>query len=189
MIPEEALQLLLSKLDQCRIPYMVTGSFASNAHGVPRTTYDADVVIDAEKKSVKELLSTLAEEFYLSHEAAEEALAARSMFNVVHLKTGFKIDLILKKYRPFSHVEFERREEGGYLGQSRYFATAEDVILAKLEWSKLGDSEKQFLDALNVAKVRGESLDRTHLNKWGKELSVRELLERLFRELERFGQG
>jgi len=47
MNPEEILQLILSKLDQYGIPYMITGSFASNMHGVPRSTYDADVVIEA----------------------------------------------------------------------------------------------------------------------------------------------
>lgn len=49
MTPEEALGLALSKLDECSIPYMVTGSFASNMHGVPRATYGADVVIDVDE--------------------------------------------------------------------------------------------------------------------------------------------
>lgn len=52
MSPEEALQLVLSKLEQCNIPYMLTGSFASNLHGVPRTTFDADLVIEVDQKSL-----------------------------------------------------------------------------------------------------------------------------------------
>jgi len=45
MTHEDALELLLSKLDECKIPYMITGSFASNIHGLPRATQDADIII------------------------------------------------------------------------------------------------------------------------------------------------
>ena len=78
---------------------------------------------------------------------------------------------------------FAWREKANYLGEPRWFATAEDVILAKLEWSKLGDSERQYVDAVNVAKVQGERLDRAYLLNWAKELGVEELLERLFQAL------
>jgi len=71
-----------------------------------------------------------------------------------------------------------------YLGQSCWFASAEDVILAKLEWSKMGSSEKQFNDALNVAKIQGETLEREYLEKWAGELGAQELLARLFEKLD-----
>ena len=183
MTPEEALQFALSKLDECSIPYMVTGSFASNMHGVPRATYDADVVIDVDRQSLEKLVESLGGEFYLSPEGAMEALARERMFNIIHLETGFKVDLIIKKNRAFNHEEFARREKANYLGEARWFATAEDVILTKLEWSKLGDSERQYVDAVNVAKVQGERLDRAYLLNWAKELGVDELLERLFQDL------
>ncbi|MFP3869813.1 MAG: hypothetical protein ACLFVT_02890 [Syntrophobacteria bacterium] len=183
MTPEEALQLALSKLDECSIPYMVTGSFASNMHGVPRATYDADVVIDVDRQLLEKLLESLGEEFYLTPEAAREALARERMFNIIHLETGFKVDLIIKKKRAFSQEEFARREKANYLGEQRWFATAEDVILAKLEWSKLGCPERQFVDALNVATIQGEKLDRKYLEKWARALDVEHHLERLFLEL------
>lgn len=100
MNPEEILQLILSRLDQCGIPYMITGSFASNMHGVPRSTYDADVVIEGDRESLKEFIQSLGSEFYSSVEAADEALTRQQMFNVVHLETGFKVDFIIKKARP-----------------------------------------------------------------------------------------
>jgi len=97
MTPEEAVQLALSRLDECSIPYMITGSFANNMHGVPRATYDAYVVIDVDQQSLDKLLESLGEEFYLSPEGAREALARERMFNIIHLETGFKVDLIIKK--------------------------------------------------------------------------------------------
>jgi len=185
MSPDEALQLVLSKLESCGMAYMLTGSFASNIHGVPRTTYDADIVVEADPVSLDEFVQSLGKDFYVSHEAAREALSSRSMFNVIHLETGFKVDFIIRKSRPFSKEEFSRREKGVYLGESRWFATPEDVILAKLEWSRMGESERQFMDAVNVGKVQGEKLNRSYLEKWAKELDVEELLDRLFEELDK----
>ncbi len=51
MSPEEALQLVLPKLEEFGIPYMFTGSFASNRQGF-RATQDADVIIDPSRKSL-----------------------------------------------------------------------------------------------------------------------------------------
>jgi len=186
MSPEEALQLVLDKLEDCGIDYMLTGSFASNMHGVPRTTYDADIVIEVEPGSLDELVRSLGNAFYANREAAREAMSSRSMFNVIHLESGFKVDFIIRKPRPFSKEEFSRREKVVLLGGARWFATPEDVILAKLEWSRLGESGRQFVDAVNVAKVQKETLDRSYLHKWAKELGVQELLQRLFEALARF---
>ncbi|NWG03639.1 MAG: hypothetical protein HXY44_12380 [Syntrophaceae bacterium] len=174
----------MSKLDECGIPYMITGSFASNIHGLPRATQDADVIIEAEERTLERFLESLGQAFYRSKEAAMDALAREQMFNVVHLETGFKVDLIIRKSRPFSRMEFSRRQPAFYLGANRWFATAEDTILAKLEWSKASGSERQFNDALNVAKLQRDNLDRPYLEKWAKELSIMDLLEILFKEMD-----
>jgi hypothetical protein len=184
MTPEDALKLLLSKLDECGIPYMITGSFASNIHGLPRATQDADIVIEVKQRDLERFLESLGSAFYRSSEAALDALVREQMFNVVHLETGFKVDLIIRKSRSFSRMEFSRRQPAFYLGASRWFATAEDTILAKLEWSKMVGSERQFNDALSVAKIQGDNLDRAYLEQWARELDVLDLLEKLFQEME-----
>lgn len=183
MSPDEALQFVLDKLEENGVDYMLTGSFASNMHGLPRATYDADIVIEVESGFPEGFVGSLGGDFYVSVEAAREAVSSRSMFNVIHLETGFKVDFIVRRTRPFSKEEFSRREKGVFLGKSRWFATPEDVILSKLEWAEVGASERQFLDAVNVAKVQGTRLDRPYLEKWAKELSIQELLKRLFDEL------
>jgi hypothetical protein len=185
MIPEEALQLVLGRLDDCGIAYMITGSFASNMQGVPRATQDADVIIESSRKSLDKFIASLGADFYASPEAAKEALQIEGIFNVIHLETGFKIDLIIRKSRPFSQTEFSRRQKVTFLGQSRWFATAEDIILAKLEWAKSGSSERQFTDALNVAKVRRSDLNWPYIQKWADDLGVSELLGRLRSELDK----
>jgi len=105
MTSEDGLKLLLSKLDECGIPYMITGSFASNIHGLPRATQDADIVIEVEQKTLERFLKSLGSAFYRSPEAAMDALGREQMFNVIHLPTGFKVDLIVRKSRPFSKME------------------------------------------------------------------------------------
>ena len=184
MIPEDALQIVLNHLEECCIPYMITGSFASNVHGVPRVTHDADVIIEADLHALLRFVNRLGDDFYAEAEAASDAFAGNRMFNIIHLPTGFKVDLILRKIRDFSKEEFLRRQHVKFLGQVRWFTTAEDTILAKLEWSKMGQSERQFNDALNVAKVQSEALDRTYLLKWAKELGLDSLLQKLFAELD-----
>ena len=183
MTPEDALKFLLSKLDECGIPYMITGSFASNIHGLPRATQDVDVVIEVDRRTLERFFESLGSAFYRSSEAAMDALARQKMFNIVHLETGFKIDLIIRKSRPFSRMEFSRRQPAFYLGANRWFATAEDTILAKLEWSKMAGSERQFNDALSVAKLQGDNLDRAYLDKWAREIEILNLLESLFQEM------
>jgi hypothetical protein len=184
MTLEDALQLVLSKLDDCGIRYMITGSFASNIHGVPRATQDADIVIEADAKALDRFLISLGDDFYASREAAKEALARRGIFNIIHLPTGLKVDLIIRKTRSFSHTEFLRRQEVDFLGRGRWVASAEDIILAKLEWARDGKSERQFADALNVAKIRGKSLGREYLRTWARELGVEDLLEEILKALE-----
>jgi hypothetical protein len=183
MTPEDALQLVLSKLDDCGIRYMITGSFASNIHGVPRATQDADIVIEPDAKGLDRFLESLGEDFYASPEAAKEALARRGIFNIIHLRTGLKVDLIIRRMRSFSRTEFLRRQEVNFLGRGRWFASAEDIILAKLEWAKSGQSERQFADALNVAKIRGKSLDRSYLQTWARELEIEDLLDKILKDL------
>jgi len=91
--------------------------------------------------------------------------------------------LIIRKSRLFSQTEFSRRRQAEFLGQTRWFAAAEDIILVKLEWAKSGGSERQFDDAVSVANIQRNDLERVSLQRWAKELGVGELLERLFRSI------
>jgi hypothetical protein len=56
-------------------------------------------------------------------------------------------------------------------------ATAEDTILAKLEWARSGQSERQLQDAAGIVAVSGAELDLDYLDRWADELGVRESWE------------
>jgi hypothetical protein len=88
---------------------MLTGSFASAYHGAPRSTQDIDFVIQATPEQLKILAQALPEtQYYVDLTAALEAHRRQSMFNVIDLESGWKVDFVLRKSRPFSKEEFSR---------------------------------------------------------------------------------
>jgi hypothetical protein len=171
--PEQVLFRFAALLDQVGIPYMLTGSFASGFHGAPRATQDIDLVISPNLGSLNRLLSALPEDrYYVSREAALDAYGRESLFNVVDQATGWKIDLICRKSRLFSVAEFERRTKEDFLGHPIYVASAEDTIIAKLEWGKLSESERQLEDAAGIVRVQGQDLDLLYVSTWVTRLDL-----------------
>ena len=101
---------IVAQLDSAAIPHMVAGSFASTYHGVPRATQDIDIVIEPTPSTLDAFLDSLPEtDYYFDRVAARDALHTRSQFNVIDLATGWKVDLVIRKTRPFSVEEFGRR--------------------------------------------------------------------------------
>lgn len=179
MTQEDAVGLVLDALESTGIEYMVVGSFAGNLHGVPRTTHDADVVIEPNALAIRTAMATLRDGFYVSDAAVADALARRTQFNVIHFESGMKVDLIVCKDRPFSVTELRRRTRGALAGRAVPFATAEDTFLTKLEWSRKSASERQFLDACGIAEVQGDRFDWAYVELWAPALGVGELVERV----------
>jgi hypothetical protein len=164
---EGAIRRALDALAAAGVPYMLTGSFASAFHGAPRTTQDVDIVIAPTSGSLQKLVTQFPEEeYYVSREAALQAYGAESLFNVIDLNSGWKIDFIIRKSRPFSREEFERRREADMLGTRLYIASAEDVILSKLEWAKMSSSERQINDVAGILRTQGDALDLEYVERW-----------------------
>ena len=174
----EAVARVVRHLDALGIPYMVAGSMASSFHGRPRTTQDADIVIDPTADQLDRLVAELSEAgFYADRGRARDALRRRRQFNVIDTSSAFKLDLIIRKDRPFSREEFARRLRAA-LGESLevVLATAEDTILSKLEWSKLGGgSERQLADVGGMIELKGADLDRDYIERWARVLGVLDL--------------
>ena len=170
------LKRIVDTLDRCQIAHMVAGSLASTHHGRPRTTHDVDMVIDADIDRVRRFVRALpADEYYVSEEAAVDAVRRRSMFNVIDLTSGWKVDLIIRKDRSFSRAEFSRRQPASMLGVDVFVASAEDTILSKLEWARMSPSDRQLGDVAAVIEVVGEELDTAYIERWARGLGVDEL--------------
>lgn len=174
------LHTLVELLDASQINYMVAGSFASTYHGKPRTTQDIDIVVELQEGSLTTLLASLPEDqFYVSPEAARDALRWRRQFNIIDIGTGWKADLIVRKDRTFSRSEFGRRVAATILGIDTWIATPEDTLLAKLEWAKRSGSEKQLEDAGGIVEIVGDLLDTGYIDRWAPELGVASLWDEI----------
>jgi hypothetical protein len=115
----DLLERIVPALNRANVPFMVAGSFASAAHGLPRSTNGLDIVIDPTHEALDSLLEQLpAELYYVDADIAREALRRRSMFNVIDHATGWKVDFIVRRHRPFSREEFGRRSIIATLGES-----------------------------------------------------------------------
>lgn len=189
MLPEpvQAALLVTQTLDTLNIPYFLGGSFASTVHGIVRTTQDADIIVDMQKKHIQSFISSLEKDFYLDEVAIEKAVKQRGSFNILHRQSIFKIDIFLSKNHPFEQAQFSRAKKQNLVsGQeiTAYVASAEDILLAKLVWYQQGGevSERQWRDALGVVKVQGEALDYQYLRQWANTLLIRELFEKIMQE-------
>ena len=173
MSVSEVFQRISSALDQAGIGYMLSGSFASAHYGVLRSTQDIDFVIDATPAQLRAFIETLpSNEYYADLDTALEAHKRQSMFNVIDLATGWKIDLIIRKSRAFSQEEFRRRQRVSLHDVSLFVASAEDVVISKLEWAKLAQSRRQIEDAAAILRVQWAALDHSYLTKWIAELGL-----------------
>lgn len=158
---------ILGLLDAADVPHMVVGSLASSFHGEPRQTRDIDIVIDPAADALRRFVALLpGDELYADADAADKALARHGAFNVIEIASGWKIDLMIRRDRPFSREEFGRRLAVRLLGTDAHVATAEDTILAKLEWAREGSSERQLRDVATILEAQGESLDHAYLARW-----------------------
>jgi hypothetical protein len=160
-------------LDSAGIPFMLTGSFAAAYHGIPRATLDIDLVIDATEPQLRTLVDRLEQaEQFVSLEAALEARANQGLFNVIDPRSGWKVDLIIRKDRPFSREEFARRTSITFDDIQLSVASLEDVILSKLEWARLGGSVRQLEDVAALLRVRAPDLDMEYVHRWIPALDV-----------------
>lgn len=166
-------------LDEASIPYMVVGSLASSFHGEPRQTRDIDIVIDPTPEALRRFVELLPpDDFYADAEAAAEAMDRRASFNLVEIHTGWKVDLIVRRDRPFSREELGRRVRVRLLDTDAHVATAEDTIIAKLEWATEGQSERQLRDVAAIIETQGELLDRAYIGRWIRALELEDAWSR-----------
>jgi hypothetical protein len=167
------LREVVTALGQAGIPYMVVGSFASNLYGNGRGTQDIDIVVSANADQIRALLNYMPKsQYYFDTDAALEACRRKSMFNILDMERGWKIDIIFQKSGAFHQQAFLRRTPAQIDGVDVFALTAEDVVVSKLEWAKMGESSRQLEDIAGVLKVQQNSLDHAYIQKWITELGL-----------------
>jgi len=181
-----ALTPVVRTLDALAVTYYVGGSLASSAHGVARASLDVDLIAALEPVHIAPFVAALQGAYYLDSSRIEASVRERRSFNLVHLGTMFKIDVFVARDRPFDR-EALRRAGVQLLGKGPEalrvsVATAEDTVLAKLEWFRAGGevSERQWADVVGILKVGAPNTDQAYLRRWAAVLGVSDLLARAF---------
>lgn len=179
-----ALGPVVAVFEALDIAHYVGGSLASSTHGMPRSTLDVDFVADLRPEHVQRFVEWLGSEYYLDEGHIRHAVEHRRSFNLIHLDSMFKVDIFVTKGRPFDRSALARAQYHplGSDPEARpvRVASAEDTVLAKLEWYRAGGeaSERQWSDVLGVLRTKAEALDRSYLEEQADGLGVRDLLDR-----------
>jgi hypothetical protein len=180
---KEFFEKIIGAMGKTGIAYMLSGSVGSGFYGQPRATNDIDIVIDPSQKQLSDFIHLLGNDCYINETAALQALANRSMFNVIDIHSGWKADFIIRKKRPYSQQEFARRKTVVFGQLNVWVLSPEDSILSKLEWSKNSQSQIQYNDAKGILLIQKDRIDLDYLRKWAEELGLAEMLEQLIREI------
>jgi hypothetical protein len=176
----EVFSEVIDILERLNIPYMIGGSVAAMAYGMPRLTLDMDVIADMSLEQAKVFAGSLGQEYYVSLESIEEAIKTRRHFNIIQSEVGVKIDFYVLNVDEFSREEFKRRRKEAFDEERRaVFATPEDIILKKLEWFKMGESQKHIDDIKGILKVSRDKLDLSYIDKWALKVGVYDIWQKL----------
>ena len=187
--PEEYLVLkqLTDALDGLKINYAIGGSIASSVYGKVRFTQDADITVAAFGDNAEQFYNVLKESFYISEDAMYQAISNRGSFNIIHLKSAFKIDIFIQKDDDFHRLIFIRRKKvklDESIEQLFDIVSAEDIILLKLQWYQSAGcvSERQWSDVLGVLTVQAQMLDMKYLRSCSEKLGLGDILQKAIDE-------
>lgn len=167
------LSRILPALEEAGVPYMLAGSVASSIHGEPRSTLDLDIVIDPTREQLVVFLRQFSNpDYYADEEQALEALTHRSQFNILDNVLNWKIDLIFSENSDYGCKAMSRRRRMEVGGIAVFVCSPEDVVIAKLRWAKMGESDRQLRDVRGILNAQGSTLDFAYIGRWAATLGV-----------------
>lgn len=182
-----ALRPVANLFDRLGIRWHIGGSVASATFGVARSTLDIDLAADLRVAHAKPIAEALRGDYYADEELIREAVRHRSCFNLLYLRSYFKVDVFVPANTPYARTALARSTPGVLRAgddQGTFpFATPEDVILHKLAWwQQAGGSERQWNDLTGLLRAQRGRLDDAYLRRWAGELGLAGDLEKAIGE-------
>jgi predicted nucleotidyltransferase len=185
MTAEEAIQAVIDALDAANVPFMIVGSLSSSYYGKPRSTADADFVVQLEGRSVRDVTNRLGNRFELDPQMSFETVTGTIRYVIRVRDIAFKIELFALSDDDYDQERFRRRVSCRYLDRPAFVASAEDVIVMKLRWMKNAGRRKDEDDIRNVMRFKRRSLDWSYLEEWCGRHGTLSLLNQVRAEVER----
>jgi hypothetical protein len=183
----QALHELVDLLDEAGIRYSIGGSVAASYVGEPRSTMDVDMLIDLRPERVETLAAALSSDFHVDEASIRDAVTRCSAFQALHLGTYTKFDLFVSGASELDITEMATRvlrPLGDETDREVHVASAEVIVLRKLDWFRRGDciSDRQWNDVLGVLKRQGQALDLAGMRSLAERLGLTALLDRALDE-------
>lgn len=170
---------VLDRLTALGISFYVTGSWALSVHAEPRMTRDLDLVIDLDAVGYERKVRPAFAADFLVNDPID--VGGRWIGGLVHRVEIIRIDLMFGRHDAWARSAFERSTIVDHPGLGPVpIISAEDLILAKLEWSDGGSSELQVRDCRSIVRVAMD-LDWGYLERYAVVLGVDRLLETIRR--------
>ncbi len=155
---------------------MLTGSVALNSYAQPRMTRDIDLVVAFVMRDAGRIAEVLGPEYYVSEDAAREAVLHQNSFNAIHQQTLIKVDFMIRKQDDYRLHEFTRRVRLRVTDFDLWVVSKEDLILSKLHWAQESLSERQLADVENLIAT---GCDTAYLRQWSAALNLTDMLTRV----------
>jgi hypothetical protein len=179
MTSDEATLAVIDALEAEGVPYMLVGSLSSNLYGVPRSTRDADFVVQLGSVPIARLAGRLGPELRLDPQMSFETVTGTSKHVLTLVDPPFTIEMFALSDDPHDQERFRRRHRVQTMGREPFVASAEDVILTKLRWGLRVRRPKDIDDIGNVIAVQGGAIDWDYVYSWCDRHGTRELLDQI----------
>jgi hypothetical protein len=180
MNADEAVIAFVATLDSLAIPYMVSGSLATNVYGVPRATDDGDFVVELPPgRGIEDLARALPEAIRIDPQARFETVTGSRMHVCTVRDSAFRIELFLLTDDPHDRERFARRYRLSTPFGPVWMPMVEDVIVTKLLWATKADRAKDRDDCRNVIALQERNVDWTYVHRWCDRHGTRALLDEI----------
>src|SRR5262245_25799734 len=176
MSSREIVTAIVRILNQHGVPHMLVGSFAANLYREPRSTADADFVIESPLEMASLLRKELAIPFECDPQLRFETVTCTTFLKLDFLDRAFGVELFKLKDEPYDAERFRRRRAVRFDGEEAFALSPEDVVVTKTRWVDRAQRPKDRDDLLQIIKENGATFDWAYIERWCAELGVSETL-------------
>lgn len=186
MGPLELLGRVAAVFERLGTPYATTGSIASIFYGEYRSTAGLGIVAIIRYGQVDDLIRAFPPpEFYISREGILDALRHGGMFNIIHVESALKADIIVSGSGVMDEGVLKRARRVEILpGVSAQLSSPEDLILNKLLFFRQGGSDKHLRDIAGMLKISGPQIDRASIDRLSEGMGVGEIWREVLAKVE-----
>lgn len=184
MMAKDVLRVAIQALNAQEVSYMVVGSLATNFYCTPRSTQDADIVVESSLVAVAQGIAASDDELKLDPQLGFESVTGTKKAVLLHDRNEFQIELFELSSEEHDQSRFGRRVHQQLNGDDIWIATAEDTVVTKLRWSEHAGREKDTADVRNVIAVQKDLLDWSYIERWAREHGTLDRLNELRRQVD-----